>query len=228
MIIAVDKDDNVLGPIDRYKAHTNNGVLHRGLMVIIKNYKNQIYLAQRSAERLDLPTYFPPPFPLQWDGSIAGHPKYGEEGMEENDDKKRYMNRALIELKEELELQIEKEQLKWVDKFLYIAQDPAYQYTKYARYDKRIKEFEICAVFLLYTNKEPKPNPIEITKAEWVNSDQVRREVDMYIGSNITINGDEIIIKEFRSESRMYSPWFIKAQECYPEIYEFNSSEVEI
>lgn len=227
-MIAVDKDDNILKPVDRFEAHTGEGILHRGLMITIKNYKNQICLAQRSAERPDLPTYFPPPFPLQWDGSIAGHPKYREEGMEEKENKKRYISRALKELREELNLQVEKEQLEWLNKFLYSAPDPAYQDPKYAKYDIRIKEFEVCAVFLMYTKEEPMPNPVEIAKVEWVDSDRVRREVDEYIRSNITIKGDEIIVRKFKPESRMYSPWFIKAQELCPEIYEFNPPKARI
>jgi isopentenyl-diphosphate Delta-isomerase len=75
LLIQVDEQDNVIGPVERLKAHLNDGILHRGLMVVVVNDQNEVLLTQRSMERPDLG--FPPPFPAFWDITLAGHPKWG-------------------------------------------------------------------------------------------------------------------------------------------------------
>jgi isopentenyldiphosphate isomerase len=74
LLIHVDDPDNVIGPVDRLEAHLDQGILHRGLMVVVKNDENKILLTQRSLNRPDLA--FPPPFPGFWDITIAGHPRW--------------------------------------------------------------------------------------------------------------------------------------------------------
>jgi isopentenyldiphosphate isomerase len=71
LLIQVDDQDNVIGPVDRLKANLDEGILHRGLMVVVKNDQNRILLTQRSLNRSD--PGFPAPFPGFWDVTIAGH-----------------------------------------------------------------------------------------------------------------------------------------------------------
>ncbi|MDH2900895.1 MAG: hypothetical protein PXY39_07965, partial [archaeon] len=86
-IIQVDERDRVIGPIERLIAHKGDGILHRGLMVLVKDDQGRILLTQRSEQRPDL--NFPPPFPGFWDLTMAGHPRWGQED---------YVSQMVVEL----------------------------------------------------------------------------------------------------------------------------------
>jgi isopentenyldiphosphate isomerase len=202
-------------------------------MIIIKNPDDQIYLAQRSAKRPDLPDYFPPPFPLTWDCTMAGHPRRGQNG---------YLARAVEELKEELHLKIKPESLRWLGKYPYSAPDPAFQHPRYAQYNKRLKEIEVCGIYATRTKQKPRPDPVEIAQVRCVYADRLKREADEYFSSNVEVRIDktvametlpqgqsltpwftaipEITAKQFKTRGRMLSPWFIWAHRFHPEIYE--------
>jgi isopentenyl-diphosphate delta-isomerase len=115
LLIQVDERGNVIGPVERLKAHLGDGILHRGLVVVVKNPEGKILLTQRSMNRLDLE--FPPPFPGFWDVTIAGHPKRGQ---------KDYLPQMITELNEELRLEAKQGNVEYLGKFQYHAPDPTY------------------------------------------------------------------------------------------------------
>ena len=108
----VDEQDNVISPVDRLKAHLDDGILHRGLMVVVKN-NEKILLTQRSTARPDLS--FPPPFPGFWDITLAGHPKWGQAD---------YVTQMVNEVHEELGLEAKAGEIKYLGKFQYHTPDP--------------------------------------------------------------------------------------------------------
>ena len=61
LLIQIDEHDTIIGPVERLKAHLDDGILHRGLMVIVKDNEDKVLLTQRSTERPDLTWAFPHP-----------------------------------------------------------------------------------------------------------------------------------------------------------------------
>ncbi len=160
-LIQVDEQDNVIGSVERLKAHLDDGILHRGLMVIVKNDENKILLTQRSMDRPDLG--FPPPFPGFWDITIAGHPKWGQAD---------YVTHMANELKEELGIRARASEIKYLGKFQYHAPDPTYPNPKTAS-KFRLSEREICGVGVLHTNDDVVLDSVELQASMWVDSKEL-------------------------------------------------------
>lgn len=158
LLVQVDDQDNVIGGVERLKAHLNDGILHRGLVVIVKNYGKKVLLTQRSMERPDLK--FPPPFPGFWDVTLAGHPKWGQTD---------YVTQMANEVKEELGIIAKSREIQYVGKFQYHAPDPTYPNPNTAP-TFNLSEREICGVGVLHTNDNPTLNSIELQASMWVES----------------------------------------------------------
>jgi isopentenyl-diphosphate delta-isomerase type 1 len=156
LLIQVDSEDNVIGPIDRLKAHVNEGILHRGVMVIVKNADNQVLLTQRSTQRPDLD--FPPAFPNFWDVTLAGHPKWGQED---------YVTQMGNEIEEELGIKTGSSNIQYLGKFQYHAPDPTYPNPKTGP-TFRLSEREICGVGLLRSSEALTLNKVELQASMWV------------------------------------------------------------
>lgn len=161
VLIQVDDQDHVIGPVDRLEAHLDRGILHRGLMVIVKNGENKMLMTQRSTNRPDLG--FPPPFPGFWDLTIAGHPKWTQ--MD-------YVTQMVNELKEELGINAASSEIMYLGKFQYHAPDPTYPNPKTPS-TFRLSEREVCGVGVLQTNASPVLNAIELQASQWVEADVI-------------------------------------------------------
>jgi len=160
-IIRVDEHDNVIDSVDRLSAHLNDGILHRGLVVVVKNAEGKILFTQRSMNRPDLG--FPPPFPGFWDITIAGHPKWGQTD---------YVTQMVAEVREELGIETGAGEIKYLGKFQYHAPDPTYPNLK-TDPTFRLSEREICGVGVLYTNDAPVLDSIELQAALWVEAEEL-------------------------------------------------------
>jgi isopentenyl-diphosphate delta-isomerase len=161
LLIQVDEQDNVIGSVERLKAHVDEGILHRGLVVVVKNDENKILVTQRSVNRPDLG--FPPPFPGFWDITIAGHPKWGQAD---------YVTQMVNELQEELGIKAKAGEIKYLGKFQYYAPDPTYPNPETAS-TFRLSEREICGVGVLYTNDEPVLDSVELGASMWVQGKEL-------------------------------------------------------
>jgi isopentenyl-diphosphate delta-isomerase type 1 len=155
LLIQVDDQDNVIGPVERLKAHLDNGILHRGLIVVVVNGENEVLLTQRSMERPDLG--FPPPFPAFWDITLAGHPKWGQAD---------YVTQMANEVQEELGINATSNDITYVGKFQYHAPDPTYPNPKTSPTFK-LSERELCGVGVIHTNDNPILNSIELQASMW-------------------------------------------------------------
>jgi isopentenyl-diphosphate delta-isomerase type 1 len=161
LLTQVDEQDNVIGSVERLKAHMDEGILHRGLMVVVKNDENKILLTQRSMDRPDLG--FPPPFPGFWDITIAGHPNWGQTD---------YVTQMVNEVQEELGIEAKAGEIKYLGKFQYYAPDPTYPNPETAS-TFRLSEREICGVGVLHTNDEPVLDSIELEASMWVGGKEL-------------------------------------------------------
>jgi isopentenyl-diphosphate delta-isomerase type 1 len=161
LLIQVDGQDNVIDAIDRLKAHLDEGILHRGLMVVVTNYQNKVLLTQRSLNRPDLD--FPPPFPSYWDITIAGHPKWGQTD---------HVTQMVNELKEELGFTSAGNEINYLGKFQYHAPDPTYPNAKTSSTFK-LSEREVCGVGLIRTKERAVLDWTELQASMWVEIKQL-------------------------------------------------------
>lgn len=89
----VDRHDRVIGRATRQQCHADPSLIHRSVMILIFNDKDEI-LWQKRSQGKDL-------YPGQWGPSASGHVDAGEE----------YDRAAARELKEELGVELEMEYL---------------------------------------------------------------------------------------------------------------------
>jgi isopentenyldiphosphate isomerase len=116
-------------------------------------------------ERPDLG--FPPAFPGFWDITIAGHPRWGQRD---------YVTQISIEVKEELRIEHNAEDISYVGKFQYHAPDPTYPNPRTAP-TFRLSEREICGVGVLYTNERPIINKAEVQASVWAEKDGLKDQM---------------------------------------------------
>ncbi|MFA5770021.1 MAG: hypothetical protein WC894_00820 [Patescibacteria group bacterium] len=129
----VDKEDNILGKIERWKAH-KEGILHRGFTAVL-TYKNNIVLQHR--KHLAFDGYF--------DLTFSSHQIYINEKLQTD----------IEAIKETLKREWSIDQtgltgeLKYLGKFYYKAKDPNSIFT----------EHEIDYIYQAELKKLPTPNP---------------------------------------------------------------------
>ena len=74
LFVEVNREDVVIGPIERAVANSSPERVHRSVKVLIVNAKAELLLQRRSATK--------DRFPDCWDVSVAGHVDWGEEYVE--------------------------------------------------------------------------------------------------------------------------------------------------
>jgi isopentenyl-diphosphate delta-isomerase type 1 len=116
-----DEFNNSTGKIKEKNQAHEDGEFHRTAHIWIINDKNELLLQKRSAHKKSYPNY--------WDTSAAGHIQSGESVVQG----------ALRELKEELGLNVNKNELKYLST-IKSTKDP--------------KNMEFCYVYLLKCNKK--------------------------------------------------------------------------
>lgn len=70
IILRVDKNDRIIGEVEKKRAHKGKGILHRAFFVIVFHKEGKILLAKRSKYKKLWPGF--------WDGTIASHQRKGE------------------------------------------------------------------------------------------------------------------------------------------------------
>ncbi len=68
-VVLVDKNDHVLGTMEKLEAHTK-GLLHRAISVLIFNEKGDMLIQQRAATKYH--------WPLIWANACCSHPRENE------------------------------------------------------------------------------------------------------------------------------------------------------
>jgi isopentenyl-diphosphate delta-isomerase len=78
MVIVLDENDGVVGPMDKYATHRWQGfeppAVHRAFSVFLFNSKNELLLQQRASSKIT--------FPDVWTNTCCSHPLYNESELE--------------------------------------------------------------------------------------------------------------------------------------------------
>ncbi len=100
LLTEVTAQNEVIGPIPRNEAHTDNNKIYRQTYIIVKDVKGRVLIQKRSATK-DL-------YPNCWDLSVGGHVPFGLN----------YEETAVKELKEELGISTTKDDLTFMGEVL--------------------------------------------------------------------------------------------------------------
>lgn len=166
-VILVDELDRELGLIGILEAHKGFGRMHRAISILIHDGNGNLLLQQRSRKKLLWPGY--------WTNTVCTHPNQGEG----------YLECATRRLREEMGIKISsqesvarsQEKLKIIYRFRYQAQ-----------YDREWSENELDTVMVGKYSGEVVPNPEEAMDYEWVDWEEVKKDVV--------------------ANSGVYTPWF--------------------
>lgn len=141
-VVAVDAEDTEQGLVNRYDAHTGNGIRHRAFTCLLFDTHGRLLLAQRSPLKRLWDTY--------WDGTVASHP--GADQSQEAAARRR--------LEDELGITTEQyEDLRVTDRF---------EYKRY--YLNEGVEWEVCAVLkATLVDHRLAPDEEEIGGLLWVD-----------------------------------------------------------
>jgi isopentenyl-diphosphate Delta-isomerase len=101
VLILVNGQDEILGYDTKAACHHGQGRLHRAFSILLFNQRRELFLQQRSAEKLLWPFY--------WSNSVCSHPRQGEN----------YDDAASRRLVEELGVSVP---LRWLFSFQYHAE----------------------------------------------------------------------------------------------------------
>ncbi|XP_015929284.1 isopentenyl-diphosphate Delta-isomerase 1 [Parasteatoda tepidariorum] len=165
MCIAVDENDNVVGPRTKKDCHLmeniKKGLLHRAFSVFLFNSKKELLLQQRSDTKITFPGYFT--------NTCCSHPLYIASDLEEIKalGVKRAAQRRL-----HIELGVEPDSIA-ANEFLYMTR---ILYT--APFDNRWGEREIDYVLLVQKDVELNPNPNEVKDCVYVSRDKLKSFLD--------------------------------------------------
>ena len=147
-VILVDENDNPIGKEEKVKCHLPNGKLHRAFTALIFNNEGKLLLTKRSGSKMLWPKY--------WDGSIASHPREGEE----------YDQAGERRIPEEIGVSCEMVKL---NKFEY-----------HVPYKDVGSENEICGTLIGTIDSFDQSSMIkdEISEIKWINSDELKNELE--------------------------------------------------
>jgi len=147
-VVLVDVQDNDLGTMEIYQAHSNPGVLHRAISVLLFNTKGELLLQKRSELK--------PLWPLFWSNTVCTHPL----------EKESYLDCAVRRLDEEMGIAIQKSALEVVYKFEYQAD-----------YNNELSEHELDTVIVGKYVGKIEPDEKEVSDYKWVSLDWIKADI---------------------------------------------------
>ncbi|TMW69499.1 hypothetical protein Poli38472_001655 [Pythium oligandrum] len=154
MIIQVDTQDNVIGPVTKKDAHLHDGILHRAFSVFLFNSKNELLIQKRAAEKITFPSY--------WANTCCSHPNFVSDEMEDGVGVKRA---AIRKLEHELGIPtttFDPSELKYVTTVLYKAAS-----------DSNWTEWEVDHILLARGDVSLNICPNEVAEVEFVSKDRL-------------------------------------------------------
>ena len=72
--IRVNSNDEVVGPVSKFQAHRDEGILHRAFSVLIFDNDNRLLIQKRSNDKITFPGY--------WANSCCSHPLFDYDELE--------------------------------------------------------------------------------------------------------------------------------------------------
>jgi len=142
-VTLVDKNDQVLGVMDKLEAHRNGGMLHRAISVFLFRKQGQdleLCIQQRSDEKIVGAG--------QWANTVCGNVRPTED----------YLECAKRRLQEELGISDPKLELQPGAKFIY-----------QAACNEEFSEHELDQVFVGWYDGAVQPNSAEVADTAWVS-----------------------------------------------------------
>jgi len=189
--IHVDAQDNILGPVSKYKAHRDEGVRHRAFSALIFNQDNQLLIQKRSDDKIT--------FPGVWANTCCSHPLYVE-GEMDTGTHLGVANAAIRKLPQEL----------GIDSTIFTPGDfnliGRFEYSSIA--ESGWIEYEIDYVIATHADIEIKPNENEVSDHKWLSKEEL--EVFCLEESNIIAPWFLAIIDLYLSK------WWPKNDRDYP------------
>lgn len=152
-VMAVDAEDNPIEPVNRWEAHSGDGIRHRAFTALVFDEHGNVLLAQRAANKRLWSTY--------WDGTVASHPD-PDQGQEEATRQR---------LEEELGVTPDQyEDLRVTDRF---------EYKRF--FENAGVEHEVCTVLqLTLTDRSLSPDEDEVEGLMWVPYDRLLEHPEWY------------------------------------------------
>jgi isopentenyl-diphosphate delta-isomerase len=154
-VVLVDRDDNRLGLLGIWEAHSGKGVMHRAISILLHDGKGRVLLQRRSEKK--------PLWPLYWSNSVCTHPFDGEA----------YLDCAVRRLTEEMGVRLSREDLS-----------VAYRFDYQSRYDDKLSEYELDTVVVGRYSGKVEPDPDEVAEYRWIAwgelEDEVERKPEIY------------------------------------------------
>lgn len=129
----VDVHDQIIGQITRAEAHDGSHKKHRAVIILVFNSSGEILLHKRSMTK-DM-------YPGTWTTSCSGHVDAGDS----------YLESAVRELEEELNIKVNPSDLKFISKDLLVSP----------------QETEFITTFKYVTNQKPEILESEISEAKY-------------------------------------------------------------
>lgn len=142
-LVLVDENDVEIGSGEKLDIHKTKGMRHRAFSFFLVNSHGEVYVQQRSLEKMLWPMY--------WSNSCCSHPCVGES----------VENAVSRRIREELGIELSAK-----PEFLY-------KFWYESSYEDIGFENEICHVYFAISDQEPVPNPNEINSYIYVHYTQL-------------------------------------------------------
>lgn len=138
-LILVDENDVEIGLGEKINVHLKKGMRHRAFSVFLINSEGNVYVQQRSKEKLL--------WPMHWSNSCCSHPRFGED-----------INQAVTRrVEEELGIKLSSSP-SFLYKFWY---ESVYLDVGF--------ENEICHVYFVISDEIPSHNPEELNSGIYIH-----------------------------------------------------------
>jgi isopentenyl-diphosphate delta-isomerase len=171
-VILVDGKDTQMGVVDKVKAHTGSGLLHRAVSVLLfRSVNNKVEtLLQKRSDTKHL-------WPKFWSNAVCTHPRVGES----------YEEAGSRRLQEEMGIAVPYQDLSHGFQFVYQAQ-----------YTPEFAEHECDTVLFSTWDGERHPDPKEVVETCWMAWDTLKQQIE--IPQNTYTPWFCLIVKDKRTE----------------------------
>ena len=187
-VVLVDDHDNRKGTEEKLKAHENGGKLHRAFSIFVFNPDGKFLLQKRADDKYHAADL--------WTNTCCSHPAPRSEVASLSDLKEQVgLDELAVTPESELSKLTDQEYLKlfaknklYQEMGFYCELEEVYQFTYEAEVGNDLKEKEYDHVLFGIYNKEPDPNPKEVSEWKYVSREELENDID--------------------KNSNHYTPWF--------------------
>lgn len=208
-VTLVDTNDQVIGEMDKYKAHEHPARLHRAVSVWLINNKGETLLQKRSEKKIVGATW--------WGNAICGNVRPTET----------YKECAIRRLREEIGVTINNDREKSTvdintENSKPLKLIPIHKFIYKAYCNEKYGEHEIDQVFVGKYNGKAVPNKDEVSEVSWINLRKLTLQLEKNIKSDSPLRNSqktlEMSVKqlklqtaplefEINKKTQLIAPW---------------------